>query len=102
MEEEMAFFRFAIRHSLFAIRQPVIEKRLQPRPPSRIVYRAVGEMGGARLGARQKRALVAAGGPQADGGVGDVGVELQRIGVAMAEGLYRKAVAFRQKLGAAR
>ena len=51
----------------------------------------------ARLGVGQRHALVAARGPAAHRGVGDVHVELQRIGrAAVAEGLHRKRIALGQ------
>ena len=78
----------------------MIEKRREPGAAGRIVHRAIGEMRGALLGARQERALVTARGPAADGGVRHVRMELQRIGGADAERLHRKRVAFRQQLGA--
>src|SRR5882672_1026701 len=87
---------FAIRYSLFAThhsRQPMIHERGKPGASRMVMHGAVGEMGGARFCAREERAVVAAGGPEADRGVGDVGVELQRIGALVAEGLHRKCVA---------
>src|SRR5436853_6827638 len=80
----------------------MVEESREPSAAGGIVRGTVGEMGGARLGARQQRALMAAGGPAADGGVGDIGMELQRIGAVLPERLHRKRVAFRQKLGARR
>ena len=69
----------------------------QPGPAGRVVHQPALEMGVARLGVRQRHALVAARGPAAHHGVGDVHVELQRIGgAAVAERLHRKRIALRQ------
>src|SRR5436305_10413177 len=85
-----------------ALRQPVVQERREPGAAGLIVHGAVGEVGVAGLGAGQRHALVAAGGPAADDVVGDVGMELQRIGgIAVAERLHRKGVALGDQLGAA-
>src|SRR5262249_15535422 len=59
-------------------------------------------MGRARLCVRKQRAVVAARGPQADGGVGDIGVKLQRVGAVVSEGLHGKAIALRQQVASGR
>src|SRR5215218_3609917 len=82
--------------------EPMIEERREPGAAGGIVDGAVGEVGGARFRVRQERALMAARGPAADGGVRHVGMELQRIAGAVAERLHRKAVAFGEKIGAVR
>ena len=81
----------------------MIDELGQPGPARRIVHQPALEMGFARLGVGQRHALVTARGPAAHGGVGDVHVELQRIGgAAIAEGLNRKRIALRQHHGLVR
>src|ERR1700726_2792550 len=58
---------------------PVIEETRQPGADTEIVHGAVLEMGDARLGARQRQGLVAAGGPAAHHCVGHFRVELDRV-----------------------
>src|SRR5579872_3808907 len=85
-----------------ADRQPALQKQIQPRPRAVVVDGAVGEMGLARLGARQLHAVVAARGPLVNHGVGHVGVDLQREGAIVADRLDLESIALGQKLGAGR
>ena len=81
----------------------MIEETNRARPGTPVVHHAALEMRGALLRAGHLHALVAARGPAAHHGVGDVHVELQREGrAAIAEGLHRKGVALRQQRSAAR
>ena len=82
---------------------PAIEKRAEPGAGAVVVDGAVLEMRGARARARHGEALVAARRPFMHHGVGDVGVELQRIrGGAVAERLHLEHVAFGEQVRARR
>ena len=75
----------------------MIDELGQPGPAGRVVHQPALEMGFARLGVRQRHALMAARGPAAHRGVGHVHVELQRVGgAAVAESLHRKRIALGQ------
>src|SRR5262245_33974947 len=59
-------------------------------------------MGRARLCVRKQRAVVAARGPQADGGVGGIGVKWPRVGASLSAGWHWKATARRQQVASGR
>jgi MFS family permease len=78
-------------------RKPMVEEGAEPCLAGVIMQQPALEMRLARLGVRQRHAFVAARRPAAHGGVGDVHVELQRVGsAAVTEGLHRERVSFRQ------
>ena len=78
--------------------EPVLKKIRKPHTAGVVMQQAAFEMGLAGLGVRQHHALMAARGPTAHGGMRHIHVELQREGtIGVAEGLHRKAVAFRQQ-----
>ena len=66
------------------------------------MHRAVGDMLGALLGARKFHAMSAAHQPAIHHGVGDLGVELQRVTGAIAKRLHRESIAFGQQFAAGR
>ncbi len=71
----------------------MIDEDGQPVDGRDVVYRAAGDVVGARLGARHFQTMGAEHQPAIHHGVGDLGVKLQRVAGAVAEGLDRERIA---------